>query len=489
MSCDLWSRRGAIERRAEGQMHATSDAAQWATSMFGDCELGDRRRTKRLVSIATDLASSFGASLAEAVGHGDAAVEGAYRFMRNKHIDARAIAEAGFHATALRAAQCEELLAVEDTTSLSYTHTVSDQLGELGGPKKAPGRGMFVHSVLLVDAQTGGTVGLVHQHLWQRDTAQRGLRYARRKRAYEDKESAKWQHASAAVEHVVGSERMRDVISVCDREADVYPYLLYKLTHGGRFIVRASWNRRAADEEGLGYLWPLMGAARVIGRVKVAVKQRDDRPARTATVTVRARRLAIRKPQNLRGSWPAQLHVGVVWAREENAPPDTEPLEWMLLTTQSVGTRDGALRVLRFYAWRWRIEDFHKLWKSGAGVERCRMQSAANLQRMAAILALVALRALQLRDLFESSPDAPCDNVLTETEWHVLWATIEETRPPKRVPSVTWAYRAIGRLAGWGDTKRTGRVGPKTLMKGWLELEAHVAGFKAYKILVGEAKK
>jgi len=117
------------------------------------------------------------------------------------------------------------------------------------------------------------------------------------------------------------------------------------------------------------------------------------------------------------------------------------------------------------------------------------MQSAANIKRFATILAFVAVRAMQLRELFEASPEAPCDTVLTETEWKVLWVTVEKKRPPRHPPTATWAYRAIGRLAGWGDTKRTGRVGAKTLMTGWLALEAHVSGYETYRLLDGKPKK
>jgi hypothetical protein len=432
------------------------------------------------------LAEHFGSSLSKAVGDDDAKLEGGYRFMRNARVDARQIAVAGFRATAAAASEARTVLAIEDTTTLSYSHAARHDLGDLGGPAATHDRGFLVHSVLLVDEESGMTLGLVGQRFWRRDAALRGLRHLRKERPYEEKESFKWQRASDDVREVVGDEKMARVIAVGDREADVYEYLATKLRRGERFVMRASRDRRAADEERLGHLWTLMKKARVVATLRVSVPQRGDRPARVATVAVSAKRLQLCRPQGKGAQWPQSLAVGVVWAREENPPAGVEPLEWMLFTSEPVGTRPGALRVVRAYGRRWRIEDFHKLWKSGAGVERCRMKSAANIERMATILAFVAVRALQLRDLFESAPDAPCDSVLSETEWKVLYATVEKKRPPKRVPPASWAYRAIGRLAGWNDSKRTGRVGPKTLMAGWLELEAHVAGYEAFKLLSDE---
>ena len=49
---------------------------------------------------------------------------------------------------------------------------------------------------------------------------------------------------------------------------------------------------------------------------------------------------------------------------------------------------------------RWKIEEFHLAWKSGgAQVEKQRMQTADNLERMAVILAFVAVRLLQLKEV------------------------------------------------------------------------------------------
>ena len=277
---------------------------------------------------------------------------------------------------------------------------------------------------------------------------------------------------------------MKRVISICDREADLYEYLTTKTIHGERFVVRAA-HSRGVDGDAAGYLWPVMTRASRVARVVVDVLQRGNRPARRAHVEVRARRVQLRRPDRTPARWPKALGVGVVFAREIDPPDGVEPLEWMLLTSEPVGQPSSALMVLRYYRCRWRIEEFHKVWKSGAGVERSRMQSRRNLQRIAVILAFVAVRVLQLREMFDQDPDGVCTTVLTETEWQVLWVSVEKTRPPKHPPSVKWAYQAVGRLAGWNDSKRTGRVGPKTLTEGWLRLTDHVSVYRSIHLLDG----
>ncbi len=140
---------------------------------------------------------------------------------------------------------------------------------------------------------------------------------------------------------------------------------------------------------------------------------------------------------------------------------------------------------------RWRIEDFHKAWKSGVGVEEQRMQSIENLEKMIVILSFVAIRLLQLKEYFEypaavSMPDhsASCDEVLTDAEWKVLWNSVEKKSLPKEIPTAAWAYKAMARLGGWTDSKRTGKAAWSTLWKGWFRLKERLEGLRIAKELM-----
>ncbi|QAU25055.1 hypothetical protein EO087_14535 [Dyella sp. M7H15-1] len=92
--------------------------------------------------------------------------------------------------------------------------------------------------------------------------------------------------------------------------------------------------------------------------------------------------MALAVPQRKQGD---SLAMRVVVVEEIDPPASVEPLHGMLLTSEPVGTVQQVQDVVRFYTLRWRIEEFHKAWKSGAGVERQRLQSADNLERMLAI--------------------------------------------------------------------------------------------------------
>ena len=86
-------------------------------------------------------------------------VEGAYRLIGSEAVEPEAIAEAGFQATALAVRDAQLLLAIEDSTTLSYKHSIRSELGDIGEPKNSNSRGIWAHSVMLLDADTERTMG------------------------------------------------------------------------------------------------------------------------------------------------------------------------------------------------------------------------------------------------------------------------------------------------------------------------------------------
>ncbi|WP_203224860.1 IS4 family transposase [Candidatus Glomeribacter gigasporarum] len=450
------------------------EAGDWAHQTFGECNLGDERRTKRLVEVGKRLANQIGCSLPKCCEGDKAALLGSYRLLRNDAVNPEAIRAGGFVATACQAQEHAVLLAVEDTTILTYEHAVASQLGTTSNNPNAKRRGDQVHSVLLLDALSEQTVGLIEQSHWCREVESYGKKHQRKKRAYQDKESYKWEQASVQVEARLGA-KMAHTISVCDREADVYEYLSYKLRHSQRFVVRAKADRRLWESQA-SLFETLKKQSTGACCYTVQVTQRGGRPARTAKLSLRGATLTLRPPSGSRAEI-APLCVKAVLAEEIEAPANVEPLRWVLLTTEAVASPEQALAVVRYYECRWRIEDYHKAWKSGVGVERQRFQSPDNLARMIALTAFLAVRLLQLRES-QCQPAQPCDTVLNEDEWQVLWTSTEHDRRPTSPPTLGWAYLALAKLGGFTDTKRTGRPGWDTLWHGWFRLQERVKGYQ-----------
>jgi hypothetical protein len=469
-----------------------ADPRRWADQQFGECELGDLRRTRRLVEYAERQATQPEASTNAVCAGDDIVAEGAYRWLRNPAIDPRAVDAGPFRVTARISQQRTLVLAIQDTTTLTYSHAVSAQLGTITEIEGHRVSGILVHSTLMVDAQSREPLGLIDQQRWSRPVTEtptkRGSQTATRKgkkRAYQEKESVKWEQAT---ERMCGRlDSSANVITVCDREGDLYDYLVYLKRENRRFVVRAAQDRSLATRKGR--LFDVIAKLPVIGKRMVHIAQRGpqratakqksraSRPARDSCMLVRAATLELARPAQHDGG-PESIRVSVVYLRERYTPKGEEPAEWILLTTESIVSHRQVEKVIGYYECRWLIEEFHKAWKSGCRIEQRRFQSFGNLERMMAVTAPIAVRLLQIRSLAKSEPTAHCSGVLTKPQWQCLVAKMEPNRPiPKRPPTIAWALNAIARLAGWRDTKRSGQIGWQTMWRGWAKLQELAEGW------------
>ena len=485
---------GVLLRPSTMTTQDLSEPTLWAQSVFGSANLGDERRTKRLVLVAAQLAGHLGCSPAAACGASSATLEGANRLIRNPGFNAQDILDAGLSMSAESAKKrsaadenstLREYLAIQDSTVLSYSHSVRNELGETGGPPKSTARGWIVHSTLLWAIGETSVIELVDQQWSIRKEL--GKRQERNNRPYEQKESFKWQAAHKRMTQRLGPEFMKQVIMVGDREADIFQLMAYFQEQPARYVVRASWDRAVQGSQENEYLWGTMEKAARLGSRQVQVPQRGGRKARSAQLELRAQRVQLRRPRKKAPGTPEYLEVNAVYAKEENAPLGEEPLEWMILTSEEIGSEEAVNRILAKYETRWQIEEFHKAWKSGTKVEELRQQTADNLQKVAVILGFIAVRLLKLKHYMEKAPQKSCNEVLKAEEWKILWGSVEKTALPENPPDIQWAYKALARLAGWTDTKRTGRASWDTLWKGWQRLSDRIEGWlTGQRILRGE---
>ena len=458
----------------------------WAESVFGECELGDRLRTARLVQLAAAQAASPEATVGAICGGDTAFREGSYRLLNNDAVEPDDIAEGVFLRTVDDCAERELILSIQDTTSASFTHGPKDELGELT-TKESTNRGLLVHSTLAVDAENGDVIGLLDQARWVRPKKRPG-RNKRSSIPYEKKESYKWELATRRVMGRVG-DPSRFVV-VADREADVYEYLRYLDSIGHGAVIRACYDRCVATKEG--HLWKHLESQPILGTYDLYIEQRGamygsknhgTRPARQgrwATLSVQTAEVTLVPSRSPKSRSDMHLRVSAVYVREckQTVPKKGKPIDWMLLTFEQINTFEDALRLIGYYEKRWLIEEFHKCWKTGCRQEERSHQSRAALERGMVILAAIGVRLLQLKTMAERDPEAPAEIVFTQDQVACLKdLTRQRQNVVPRRPTVEWVYYEIGKLAGWTDTKRTGRVGWSTLWRGLEKFSAIYTGW------------
>jgi hypothetical protein len=384
------------------------DIQQWAISTFGASKLGDKRRSNRLVKMACQLGENVGKSVVQSSGD-SASIEGNYRLIRNPNISAQPIAESGFAATAKLAQNYNEILALEDTTTLTYSReNMEDKLGHTSSAPDSKRRGILVHSVLLYAPEQQHTIGLIEQKRWVRDSAEFGKSSEKKKRAYEDKESHKWEEASTAMRERLG-DSMQNCISVCDREADIIEYMSYKSAHNQRFVVRAHYNRPLEEES---RLYDYLTEQKKAGEYQFQVSQRGGRKGRWAKMDIKYAPVSVMAPQRKQKSYPpielyavscTEIKSDTQENKSKVRKTPTNTLNWTLLTTEPVESAEQAMKIVSYYEARWKVELFHKVWKTqGTNVESLKMHQYQSLEKAAVILAFIACRLMQLKDMGEN---------------------------------------------------------------------------------------
>jgi len=188
--------------------------------------------------------------------------------------------------------------------------------------------------------------------------------------------------------------------------------------------VRAAHNRSL--EEDPHRLWEKLEAQPIATYHDVELSQTKNRKARTAKLAGGFCPVLLRPPARL--GKEIQLPVYAVYAHEVDCPEGEEPVSWMLLTSEPVTTVEQAKTMLRWYSYRWRIEEYHKLLKSGCQAESYRL-AAEGMKPLLAFLCVIAADLLRLTYLQRTQPEMPAEKVLNAVQIQVLKA--KEARLPK----------------------------------------------------------
>lgn len=444
------------------------DVERWAADEFGDAELGDLRRTRRLVKLAVEVARSPAGTVTRAC-HTSASREGAFRWLENSAIRHDAVLSATTRATLRRCAGLRRVHVPLDGTALTLTDKKrSKGLGPVG--QRDGAHGVHVMTAFVVSSE-GAPLGVAGQRTWVRKAPKESKSNAR-----STSEADHW-HGLLQKTHREFEEQSPDCEAFyqLDRGADCGPVLLLAVKAQLLLTVRAAHDRKVDTKAGR--LWKEVSAApqratfqlklrartRIRKRRRVRGKRiywRIDRRERTAKLEVRAVRVPLLLNKRTR------LEMNSVLVRERGRSKD-DRVEWMLLTTHPIATRADIMKIVNGYVHRWRIEELHRTWKRGlCRVEDTQLRSKQAIYKWATILVAVASRAMHLTYLARRDPDRPAQDELNAYELKALVA-LREPKNFKLGDAVTLA-KAVRWLADLGGymNPHQGPPGPTVVGRG-----------------------
>jgi len=436
----------------------------WAIDEFGAADLGDARRTARLVSLARQLAKSPHCSFPQSLP--PAQLKAAYRFFDNDEVDTDGILTAHIGRTLERMRAIPVILAIQDTTEYNLTHLHATQ--GLGYCSDIRIRGFLMHSMLALTPE-GLPLGVLGMKTWVRPLSEMGKKAIRKKLPIQGKESFKWIEGINHLTTLKAQCPETKIVGVCDREADIYDLFVEPRAVGVEWLVRAAWNRCVSHSES--YLWNAMQSVTPMGTSSLRLPGRGTVPERTAQMEIRCAPIRIRKPSHSKIQGCAEVEVYAVWAIEIAPPTGHDPVEWMLLTSVETTTMEEALERLSWYARRWTIETWHRVLKSGCQIEARQFGDVERFRRATALFAVIAWRILYATLLGRLDADVSCEVLLQRFEWQALYCRTHgvSTAPPDP-PTLGEATLWIAKLGGYLGRKHDRPPGATVLWRGFLAL-------------------
>jgi hypothetical protein len=453
-------------------------APSFGETHFGACDLGHQQRTRCLVKIADAIHRHPGGTLPHKL-HAPKDYKAMDRLMNRPEVTHPSVLQAHCQRTVERMRQADgPVLVLHDTTELDYSGLRSiPDLGSIGGNR---GRGYLCHNSLAFDPRQRQVLGLAHQILHPRQIVGR-KEGAQCKRERPGRESRLWPRAVQAV-GLPPADRLW--VHVADRGSDTFEHLALHVAKGSSFVIRSLGRRmiqpghaatvRARVLRKYARSLPLGGSK------SVQIGARASQSAERATVGVAFAEVRVHPPHVRRGEYEKRpLPLWLVVVRELQPPAGRKALEWILLTNVPVRTEADAWERAGWYECRWVIEEYHKAQKTGCAIEDLQFSSSQALQPMIALLSVVAVTLLNLREASRDEATAQRRATAYVDRRYVAVLSAWRYGSQKEDMTVREFYLALARLGGHQNRKRDRNPGWVVLWRGWMDLQHMVDGAEA----------
>jgi hypothetical protein len=397
-----------------GELRET-DVSGWIRNEFRSADFGDERLTDRLIQVGDRLGRAPAESIPNACEDW-ASTKATYRFCDNERVDSDDILSAHKREQRSRVRDKEDLLVVSDTTELVFPrHPSKEGLGDIGN-STTDLEGVKVHSTIGVDPQTHCMTGVIDQQSLIEDQ-QASTKHDTNGKGEPielESEQKKWIRGDRQASDWLAEEIYP--IFIHDRGADAFAFYREVTDEvDAGFIVRANQNRCIqTPSETDGRLMDWSETLPEQGRTTIQIEQGGGRKAREAELAVKAGSCELLPPQN-HPTQTSPVEVNVV--RIDEFGNDDDPIQWVLLTTESVAELSDSLTVVDYYRARWTIEDWHKVLKTGCRIEERRLETWERMEVLMSVYSVIAWKVLELRELARgesnSSPDSAWQFFLT----------------------------------------------------------------------------
>jgi len=430
---------------------------------FPFLDFGDKRRDARFVNIINNISSQPGSSIPKQ-NKNWYDTKATYEFYKNEEVSLEALKKTIMHYGAKQVADEMTVLIAHDISNISYNDLEIEGMGYLDNKE---GRGIICYSSMACTTE-GLPLSLLYQHTWIRPLEELGKSSKRKQLPFEDKETYRWYEGMTEANTLLGKDIHK--IHIADREADVYELFFHAYEPNTDLLIRARHNRKLSDGS---HLWDNIASQPLAATVNLDIPDEKGKKKLNVEAEVRYHQVEILRPVNNKKGYESVV-LTAIEIKEKNIEGKKEEdiIHWKLLTTLEVHSVTDALQCVKWYTFRWLIERFHYVLKSGTQVEKLQLKKEPeNLQKAISVYSIAAYRVMQLTYIPRYQPNVSCEVVLTKAQWITLYMLIHHSNQvPEQPPCLHQAVMWIGRLGGHLGRKSDGPPGLKTVWQGYQQL-------------------
>lgn len=428
---------------------------------FPNLDFGDIRRSERFVKIIDNLSTQPGSSIPKQ-NNNWYDTKATYEFFKNEDVSIDSLQQLISSYGVSQIKSTEPLLIIHDISNISYNDLKADGLGYLDNKE---GRGILCYSSIAASTE-GLPLALMYQHTWTRPLEELGKSKSRKSRPFEDKETFQWYKGMTEVNKCLGDTLQK--IHVADREADVYELFFSAYEKGTALLIRARHNRQLGNGCSL---WNQIAEQPCQQIVTIQVPDETGKKKKDIEASVRYQQVEILRPSTSKNKYESIELTAIEIKQIGEVKKEEDRICWKLLTTVEVKTVNDAMQCVKWYTYRWLIERFHYVLKSGTKIEELQLKQAASLQKAISVYSLAAFRIMQLVYQSRHTPNVSCEVILTKEQWTVLYMLIhQQHKTPQKAPTLSDTIKWIGKLGGHLGRKSDGPPGLKTVWLGYQRL-------------------
>lgn len=456
--------------------------SSWIEEELGRAHFNDKRLNNRFIKVAADLADSPSHSIHSA-SLDWAASKAAYRFFDNSEVDSQKIMLPHYEATRLRCSNYERIIIAQDTTYIDYSkHPKTKNLGKSFKSHGKDITGICQH-VGLALTEKGLPLGLTYNQLWNRKETHQ-TEHDRNSLPIQLKESYRWIKCMRESKEVLDN---KDIVVVSDREGDIYEAFEEAYELDIDVVIRSQHDRIL---EGDLKITEELSTTKVCGTHKVTIPSSGSRKEQVLNLDLRFKKIELKaRPSDQvthQNRHRDDLELYVVDASDVEAG-----VNWRILTTLVIKSKEDVKEVLDIYSKRWNVELYFKSLKTGCRIEDCRLGESSKLIKYIALMSVVAWRVFWINFVGRECPQRDCETVFVTSEWKTAWlmlnrkkikeGKISKREMPKSPPQMMEAIHWIAGLGGFLRRKGDGNPGLITFWRGWNKLQN---GLEIYELLM-----